>query len=541
MQNKSVLEKTAFYVLFFLPFLIFFIIFQRFALNIPFEDDFGVLRNIYDMGVSNDFNVQFQTFISPSNEHPIIISKLFFGLDIWLFKNIDFKALMLIGNGIFLSSFIVFFRLARQQKLSYWVLLPLPYILLSASTFESGLWAICAFQYNAICGLFIWAIYLLFSEKTSTLKFYGGLFLLACTMVCNGNGLLAFLVAGLGLAYQKRWKELAIIIATLLIIKFGLLSNKYYKTPNPVLTAISSFCVLVGGSLKTDSLNGVIKIFGGIIILFISLASLNYLVRRKQNTLELNVLLLGLFSLGSLLGISLFRAITTSTFPDRYRLYPQFLLICVYLLLIIYAKQKNKTLILAAAASSIGVFYFLHTFYVTYPTILNGYQKRHLLSVNWKSNGSALNGGYYRLFFDETLGFYEKNQTYLCEKPIFDIKTAKNAEKLVEVSVENLKDGNLIRIKNLDCSKINSSNGYYLALENDKHQFYFLPVFHIRNSIGKILRVQDFFINEIYAPVMYAEIPADTYKVGLVSNISSNTMLYQSNNSITTQKVGYNQ
>lgn len=539
MQHKSILEKIAFYTIFLLPFFVFFLIFQRFALNVPFEDDFGILRNIYDMGISDDLKVKFSNFISPSNEHPIIISKVFFGLNIWLFDSINFKILMILGNAIFFSSFIVFFQLIKQQNLSFWVLVPLPYILLSASTFESGLWAICAYQYNAICGLFIWAIYLIFSEKNTAIKFYGGVFLLACTMVCNGNGLLAFLVAGLGLAYQKRWKELAIIVAVLLILKFGLLSNKYYKTPNPILTAISSFCILVGGSFKTDSLDSLIKVFGGIIIIFVSLASLNYLVRRKRNIFELNVLLLGLFCLGSLLGISLFRAIETSTFPDRYRLYPQFLLITVYLLLIISFKHKIKPLVVAASVFS--SLYFVHTFYVTYPNILNGYQKRHLLSVNWNTNGSALNGGYYRLFFDETLGFYEKNKTYLSENPIFDIKSAKIAEKPIETSVENLKDGNLIRIFNLDCREINSSNGYYLALENTKHEFYFLPVFHIRNSVGKILKGQAFFINEIYAPVMYAEIPADTYKVGLVSNISSKMVLYQSNSSVTTQKVGYNQ
>lgn len=539
MQNKSVLEKVAFYTLFLLPFLVFFLIFQRFALNVPFEDDFGILRNIYDMGISDDFKIKFSNFISPSNEHPIIISKTFFGLNIWLFDSINFKTLMVLGNAIFFSSFIVFFKLIKQQNLSFWTLLPLPYILLSASTFESGLWAICAYQYNAICGLFIWAIYLIFSEKNSNAKFYGGVFLLACTMVCNGNGLLAFLVAGLGLAYQKRWKELAIIVSVLLILKFGLLSNKYYKTPNPIFTAISSFCILVGGSLKTDSLNGLIQVFGGIIIIFISLASLNYLVRRKHNIFELNVLLLGLFCLGSLLGISLFRAIETSTFPDRYRLYPQFLLITVYLLLIVFFKHKTKPLLIATSIFS--SLYFVHSFYVTYSNILNGYQKRHLLSVNWNTNGSALNGGYYRLFFDETLGFYEKNKTYLSENPIFDIKSAKLSEKSIETSVERLKDGNLIRISNIDCSAINSKNGYYLTLENAKHEFYFLPVFHVRNSVGKILKGQAFFINEIYAPVMYAEIPADTYKVGLVANISSKTMLYQSNSSITTQKVGYNQ
>jgi hypothetical protein len=539
MQNKLLLEKIAFYTLFFLPFFVFFLIFQRFALNVPFEDDFGILRNIYDMGVSDDFKVQFRNAISTSNEHPIIISKLFFGLNIWLFKSINFKALMFIGNAIFLSSFVVFFRLLKQHRLSLWILLPLPYILLSGSTFESGLWAICSFQYNAICGFFIWAIYLIFPNKANPKKIYLGLFLLVCTLVCNGNGILAFLLIGMGLLYQKRWKELGVTVALLLILKFFLLTNSYYKTPNPALTALSSFCILVGGSLKTDSLNGIIQLIGGLIIGFIALASLNYIIRRKQHTLEFNILLLALFSLGSLLGIALFREISSSMFADRYRLYPQFLLICVYFLLVIFLSNKAKQL--SFVASIFGVLYFVHTFYVTYPSILSGYQKRQLLSVNWKTNGSALNGSFYRLFFDETLHFYEKNKLYSFQKPIFDIKTAKISNKSFEVLAENVKNGNIIRVKNIDCSKISKDNGYYVVLENAKHQFYFLPVLYTRSSLKAILKGQAFFINELAAPIVYAEIPADTYSIGLLSDIDSSPTFFKTGISISTHQVDYQQ
>jgi hypothetical protein len=539
MQYQKLLSKIIFYIIFSIPFLTSLKIFCSYALNVPFEDDFVILRGLYDIGIKNDLKEQFNILIAPCNEHSIIISKIFFGLHLWFLKSINFKNLMFVGNLLFYSIFIFFYSLLKKHKISIWALLPIPYILLSAHVYENSLWAMCAFENNDVVVFLCWAIFLIFSITPSKTKFYFGLFLLGCALICNGNGILSFVVVGIGLFYQRRWQELIIVIATLLIMKLVFLSGGQYKTPNSIITTISSFSILVGGFLKTSSLNNIIKLIGFGMILAISGVALMYVFKRKKDIFELNIILLSLFCLGTLLAVALFRDVVSSDFPDRYRLYPQLLLICIYLLLIIYFKQKTKHLIIAATL--ISCLYFLQTFYVTYPNILNSYQKRNLLSVNWKNNGSTLNGGYYRLYFDETLGFYEKNKTYLCENPIFDIKTAKVVEKPIEILVENLKNGHLIRIKNLDCSQINSNNAYFLTLENDKHQLYFLPVFHIRNSIGKALRGQGFLINEIYANIMYAEIPADTYRIGLVSNISSKTLLYLSNNSITTQKVGYNQ
>jgi hypothetical protein len=539
MQHKSVLEKIAFYTIFLLPFFVFFLIFQRFALNVPFEDDFGILRNIYDMGISDDLKVKFSNFTSPSNEHPIIISKVFFLLNIWLFGSINFKILMILGNAIFFSSFIVFFKLIKQQNLSFWVLVPLPYILLSASTFESGLWAICAYQYNAICGLFIWAIYLIFSEKNTAIKFYGGVFLLACTMVCNGNGLLALLVAGLGLTYQKRWKELAIIVTVLLILKFGLLSNKYYKTPNPILTTISSFSVLVGGFLKTSSLNFVIKLIGFAVILTISGTALMYVFKRKKDIFELNIILIALFCLGTLFAVALFRDVVSSDFPDRYRLYPQLLLVCVYLLIIKQLPRYVNRIVLFSTI--FGMFYFVYSYYISFPNILQGYQKRLLSSVNMAHNGSTLNGSFYRLYFDQTINFYQKAGTYNFEQAIFDIKNAIISTERINLKTEETKQGFILYFKDFDTQKVNKEHGYYISLKTNNNKFYFLPLYHTRNSLRQILSSKKYLSNDFYGMITHAEIPADTYQIGLISTLDASVKYFKTGIIVSTRKVDYQQ
>jgi hypothetical protein len=539
MQDKKLLTKTIFYIIFVIPFFIFFQTFLSFALNVPCEDDYGILRNFYDISINNSFKEQFAIFIIPSNEHPIIISKIFFGISIFGLKTINFKSLMLIGNLIFLSTFIVFFKLVKQQKLSYWVLLPLPYILLSAYIYESGLWAICSFQYNAIFGLFCWAIFLIFASKPTKKHFFLGLFLLSCVLLCNGNGILAFVITILGLGYQKRWKELLVVIGVLLVLKFVFSSNSYYKTPNSISTIFSSFSILVGGSIKTDSFNSFIKLVGIGIIVFIGVSSLRYLVLQKKDTFTLNILIIALFCIGSLLGIALFRDVTSSTFPDRYRLYPQFLLICVYLLLIKSFPERFKNITIVASIFSI--FYFIHSYFVDYTSILNGYQKRLLSSVNMNQNGSTLNGSFYRNLFDETIKIYQKDKIYDFDKPIFDLKDIEVSNDKLSSSIEEADFGFILKAKGIENNKVSQEKGYYIALENPSHQYYFLPILHTRSSFLKIISGSPLLSDDILGFIVNAEIPADTYKVGLVSTIDIRPKFFQTDLTIKTKQVGYKQ
>jgi 4-amino-4-deoxy-L-arabinose transferase-like glycosyltransferase len=440
---------------------------------------------------------------------------------------------------LFLSIFIFFFRLIKQHKISLWALLPLPFVLLSAYIYENSLWAMCSFENNDVCVFLCWSIFLIFSNNPNKTKFYLGLFLLGCALICNGNGILAFIVVGLGLAYQQRWQELIIVLATLLVLKFLFLSNSYYKTPNSISTTISSFSILVGGFLKTDSLNIIIKLMGFLIILFIAFSSLFYIIKLSKDVFELNIILIALFCLGSLFGVALFRDVTTSNFPDRYRLYPQLLLICVYLLLIKKFSYRSKGLMLFSAI--FGLLYFLHSYYVSFPNIIQGHQKRLLSSVNLAHNGSTLNGSFYRLYFDQTINFYRKNKAYTFEKPIFNIKNAEVSTDKISFTSEETKQGFAFYFKNIDSKNIDKAHGYFISLENANHQFYFLPLYHTRNSLKKVLFGEDFLGNDAFGMVANAEIPADTYQVGLVSTIDSSPKYFKTDATISTHKVGYEQ
>jgi len=539
MQHQKRISKTLFYLLISIPFLTFLQILWSYALNVPFEDEHGILRNLYDIGIKTDLKEQFKILIAPCNEHSIIISKIFFGLHLWLLKSINFKNLIFVGNLIFISTFIFFFRLLKQHKISIWALLPIPYILLSAHIYENSLWAMCAFENNDVVVFLCWAIFLIFSITPSKTKFYIGLFLLGCALICNGNGILSFVVVGFGLIYQRRWQELIIVLATLLIMKFVFLSGSQYKTPNSIMTTISSFSVLVGGFIKTSSLNFVIKLIGLGVILTISSATLMYVFKRKKDVFELNVILLSLFCLGTLLAVALFRDVVSSDFPDRYRLYPQLLLICIYLLII---KQFPRHINRIVVFSTIfGMFYFVYSYYISFPKILQGYQKRLLSSVNMAHNGSTLNGSYYRLFFDQTIKFYQKAGTYNFEQPIFDIKNAIISTESINLKTEETKQGFILYFKDFATQKVNKEHGYYISLKTNDNKFYFLPLYHTRNSLRQILSSEKYLSNDFYGMITHAEIPADTYQIGLISTLDASVKYFKTDIIVSTHKVGYQQ
>ena len=539
MQDPKRLSKILFYLVFSIPFLTFLQILWSYALNVPFEDEHGILRNLYDISIKTDLKEQFEILIAPCNEHSIIISKIFFGLHLWLLKSINFKNLMFVGNLIFYSIFIFFFRLLKQHKISIWTLLPIPYILLSAHIYENSLWAMCAFENNDIVVFLCWAIFLIFGIKPSKTKFYLGLFLLGCALICNGNGILAFVVVSIGLVYQRRWQELIIVVATLLIMKFVFLSGSQYKTPNSITTTISSFSVLVGGFLKTSSLNFVIKLIGFGVILIIGGVALTYVFKRKKDIFELNIILLSLFCLGTLFAVALFRDVVSSDFPDRYRLYPQLLVVCIYLLIIKQLPQYFNRIVVFS--SIFGIFYFVYSYYVSFPNILQGYQKRLLSSVNMAHNGSTLNGSFYRLYFDQTINFYQKAGTYNFEQPIFNIKNATISTDKINLSAEESKQGFILYFKDIDTQKVNKEHGYYISLKTLDNKFYFLPLYHSRNSLRQILSSKQYLSNDFFGMINHAEIPADTYQIGLISTLDASVKYFKTDIIVSTRKVGYQQ
>jgi hypothetical protein len=398
----------------------------------------------------------------------------------------------------------------------------------------------CAIENNGVIVFACWGIFLIFNTKPSGRKFYWGLFLLACALICNGNGFLSFVVVGLGLVYQQRWRDFIILISVFLLMKITFLSsNHQYRIPNSVMTTISSFSILVGGGLKTTSLNSIIQLIGFVIMLIIGRASMMHIFKRKKDIFELNILLIALFCLGTLFAVAVFRDVRSSDFPDRYRLYPQLLLVCVYLLIVREFPTKFNRIVIFSTIS--GIFYLLYSYYISLPNIMRGYQKRLLSSVNMAHNGSTLNGSYYRLLFDETLNFYKEADNYTLQPPIFDIKKVKISAEKINISSVEVKQGFVLFFKNIDSRNVCRKNGYYISLETPEHTFYFLSLYHVRNSLRKIFVGEPYLSDNFYGLISHAEIPPGTYKVGLVSTVDSTPKHFKTDITIHTHKVGYQQ
>ena len=106
------------FIILIIPFIAYFYTFFKYAQNIPFEDDFAVMRSWWNIINNTTPKGNFHEFISPSNEHPIIISKLFFGLQLLIFGKQNFVWLILIGNLIFLSSFVALYKIVTTKNCS---------------------------------------------------------------------------------------------------------------------------------------------------------------------------------------------------------------------------------------------------------------------------------------------------------------------------------------------------------------------------------------------------------------------------------------
>lgn len=528
-------SKTWFLIaLFSLPLVIFFVFFFRFALNIPFEDDLGIVHTLaVELPKALTFREKFSTFIMAHNEHPINVFRFFLWVYHAIFQDYNFKIIALIGNLILLSSIFYFFRQLRIIKLSWIWLIPIPYIILSLYIHENALWALCAFQHNAIMGLYFWGLYGCIVHKNPSPRFFGGIFLIICTSVCSGNGLLGFLIVIAILLFEKRWKDGLIVGATFILVKLILLNNHYYQEPSPLPQIIKGFFLLCGSIIKVSSKDLMIMLLGMGITICIIIAGLRILfgkLNEKERTYYLLTLGISLFCLGTFVGIAVYRDVVSSAFSDRYRIYTQMLWISIYLFSIPLIIKFNFQRILYPAILSLSIGYFCYSYYVEYPNFVYSYQQRWLIPVNYRFGGTNLSGCYYRVYFDETLKTLEKEQSYQIPKPKFDPHQIEKTKQIFNLKAEKLNDEMVHLYADEGSIEGNpDDNSLFITLENAKGTQLFLPVVHKRNTISGFLQTKKLLKEGFEMTIAKGCLPDDFYKVMLVKQNNRKAQLYATN------------
>ncbi|MGX7686175.1 hypothetical protein ACWA1C_03340 [Flectobacillus roseus] len=137
-----------------IPILFYYIWVQRYGVNCPQLDDFGVLLNLVEVGNASTYKEKLHLVFSPHNEHRIIFTKLIFGL-ISLTDNgaIDIYKVLFLGNITLLGVAFIFYRAIIQIKQSWVYALAISGLLFQMQFFENTFFGMASVQN---IGVYLW-------------------------------------------------------------------------------------------------------------------------------------------------------------------------------------------------------------------------------------------------------------------------------------------------------------------------------------------------------------------------------------------------
>jgi hypothetical protein len=305
-MNKLNKLSIAFFVCF-MAFSLF--IFTDIFVNYPILDDFGAIVNfMVDYLKTTGFKETIKLLFSQNNDFRLVVLKLITLSDYYIFGQINFQHLRIIGFSFFLSTMFFFFRLGRFQTSKFYFFLPVPLLLISFAYAEINSLAMESLSHFAVIFFVVSCLYCLFETKKIVLP----IILLFLAIYSNGNGLLLAPIGILGLSIAKDYKRLSIwsLFCALAIFVFFL---DYEKGNTPLDASVFKriayvFPIYLGGigGMESIKINMVLGILGIILAIYFLIIKKSYL-----NNKALSALIL--FFLGTYLLISSKRQYTDST------------------------------------------------------------------------------------------------------------------------------------------------------------------------------------------------------------------------------------
>jgi hypothetical protein len=210
------LLRTALLVLAAVPVVVFYAYFWRYAVNVPFQDDYdGVLGSLMNLLDARSVGAWLRALAAQDDEYRVAFVRLvtlgLYGLS----GEVDFRVLGLLGNGLLLGFLVLFYRTTRQLGLPPAYFAPVPFLLLNQTFHEGTFWGWIPCQYFAVLFWAFLTLYLVSRNRVGSFVWAVGLALV--TTFTNGNGLLVFGPGLLLLLYARRWRWLGIWLGTLLL------------------------------------------------------------------------------------------------------------------------------------------------------------------------------------------------------------------------------------------------------------------------------------------------------------------------------------
>ncbi len=356
------------YCLLLVPVVIYFSLVNKYAVNLPYLDDYNAILEFLSKFKTADFTDKIALLFSQHSDHRIFHARIIYVLYYYIFGKINFIHLIFIGNLQLVVIYFLFIHFIKKVVPKYWSIVSLfaGICLFDLSSYENADYAMCGITNYGVLMLFMVSLYY-YNKTGHKYLILAGLFEAIC-IFSSGSGLICALCLVV-FTLLSREKLKSITSASIFITGIPLYYFHYQKMTEmgnitDAFTStrdVSFFFHMLGNhfSFEYGVFIGVCELVFLLVLLPTNLKSIRKF-KFKPETLPLISILCLL--IGTSLSIAVFRSNDErlgeiASYASRYLIYTHMLAAVLFLLLWIKIDGKNKSLyVTTLAAGSLILF-----------------------------------------------------------------------------------------------------------------------------------------------------------------------------------------
>jgi hypothetical protein len=520
-----------------LPVLIYFTVWNYYAINIPKWDDHAFKAFIIEYSNAADWKGELRALLKQHNEHRIVLTRLIAWLDYKIFGALNYRHMMIAGNILLVGVIPLWYELLKKNKKPLFALLPVPFLWLTLAFHENMYWGMSAIQNFGVVTLTLWTLFLCIKPKTA--PFIASLILAIVAILTSPNGLLVLPIGAILLFLSGDRKRFALWLLWSIAAVAGYFYSYVKPDGNPVSRAgifqlVKGYMAFLGSFAESFPVLDHFKMcfFLGIVLFFVAISivstTLFRIVRNKytnkfERVTDLFCLGTVLFILGTALVVVYSRAgfgIETLV-TSRYKVYSVLLLLVAYLYVVIPIRGTFLSPYITAIVFLAVVFNVFSYHY----HLVDAYNLRKMLvtdQFNWTFKDKTLHypadTSFAANIIEKTPVIYDKwlPLIAIAEKQNYAGSSRGMVELFDHTSFTKGEKSLLIENSTFSSQRLQDSGVYVLLSSKDR--YYIFPAYRTRNKSRKELFLKQYYFSKgFYVDIPFTEpLEKGVYRIALI-------------------------
>ena len=526
----------------------FFVIFFKYTVNIPINDDYDVINNFNDIINQSSAVEKVKLFFLQHNEHRILYDKLWFYIVYWFNpEGLDFNILSFIGTLSLVGIVAFYFFKLKKHYSDYILLFPVSVFIINLALWENITFSMAGLSNFTFLLFAILSIHFITQENLNSKKMGFSLLFFFFSIMSQGGGVFVFPVGLMVLFLRKNKIDFLkyFISGTLIIFIYFL---DYQKHPSPSLSQVFTnlfehfkfFIAFLGSAISNyhffpDNIDEAFlrsSILGFLFFVF-------YIYLLVSRYFKKNLFNFSIFTLVIL--ISFVTAITRlnqgihTAVSSRYRLLSVLFLVSLFIFLIEFAKRKKLNIKLVnSVVFLLSVTYlFLFNFNYQNKSLMHHRQASLSLGMLYYFSGdnsqiNSLNKNLSEKVLKESKDFEtfviseEKINKYysFADKEEFDLNFPDNSSITISSNIEKikqLKDSYYIEgFAFLDNSSDTEDQEVYLVLYNNSSSKVFKTTPELKPGLSNYFKRKNLDNGGFRVRIKNEDIGQGTNQIGLI-------------------------